>query len=304
MECMRLLALLFVARGIGGLRLQSSCDECNDHTDSDSLSQLWEGMDDIPNSEFQVTHSEFRIPSNKSTMLPKLQILGMFDSGTNLLGALLKKNLGAEVFKKICPGSTNIFESGYHCHFWKHTPPQDIHRLDLHMIALVRSPIAQLSGWIKAPYDLKKCIHKVNWLDDQNTTCRVRKGHYNGPTGVWNGFTRGYQNLAAEGATIKIIEYENVVLNTEKVVRDIGMFLGVPIDTFHQIPGPAKKHGKAIGHELALQKVRNMTYMKNLPWSVAGNVKEACRNLDKSMMEHHRVQLTRSEERLYKCDCD
>jgi hypothetical protein len=309
---MGLLALLFLARGIGGLRLHNS------GTDSDSISELWEGMDVVDNQvEMDSMRSDVRLQANISIMLPKrlpkLQILGMFDSGTNLLGALLKKNLGAEMLNQMCPGSNEPFFPK--CHFWKHTPPQNVNWHDqrgLRMIALVRSPLAQFSSWIKAPYDLHTCMEGVDWLEDQNITCTVEEWKYgkaeqvkfHGPTEVWNAYTRGYHDLAAEGARIKIVEYENLVLNTEEVVRDIGTFLGVQIGAFQQILEPAKGHGRPVGRELAMRKIRGMAYMKQTPWSDAQKTKGVCQNLDTSMMEHHRVRVSHSEERLYKSDCD
>ena len=306
---MGLLAYLFVAKGVWGLRQQKPDDN---YADLDSTSQLWQGMDVFDRrTESDAMRSNVGALANRSTVLPKLQILGMFDSGTNLLGALLKKNLGADVLNQMCPGSD---DEGYHCHFWKHTPPQDVPLHDLRLIAIVRSPLAHLSGWIKAAYDLSPCISGINWLSDQTRICSLKAPpgygtvyidrQFNGPTGVWNAYVDGYHNLAEKGATIKIVEYENVVLNTEKVVRDIGTFLGVPVGDFQQIVEPAKAHGAPVGRELAVQHIRDKTYKTWSPWSVAGNVKQVCQNLEGSAMQRHSFQLSSSEERLYKSDCD
>jgi hypothetical protein len=290
-------------------------DGIRDHTDIDITNQLWEGMDVLDRqTEVDAMRSKGTY-ADKSTVLPKLQMLGMFDSGTNLLGALLKMNLGSHVLNQMCPGSN---EEGYHCHFWKHTPPQDVNWNGMRIVALVRSPLAQISGWCKAPYDLEPCISNsgldwlsdpsytcsIDWLSDQSYTCSIHNRQFDGPSGVWNAYSRGYHNLAAEGATIKIVEYENVVLNTEKVVRDIGTFLGVPVKDFEQVSVPAKSHGNPVGRELAVRKIRERTYMEYFPWSYVSNVKQVCHNIEKGMMESHSFQLNNSEERLYNSDCD
>merc|ERR1719343_98056 len=264
-------------------------------------------------TEVDAARSNVRSFTDKSTVLPKLQLLGMFDSGTNLLGALLKKNLGADVLNKMCP---NSYKEGYHCQFWKHTPPQDVNWHDLRLVAIVRSPLAHLSGWLKAPYDLGTCVnYMTDWLHDQRATCSLRGSHkynnvtkyvdrqFHGPSGVWNAYVRGYHDLAAKGADIKIVEYENVVMNTEKVVRDIGAFLGVPVGDFQQLSEPAKAHGNPVGRELAVRHIRDRTYMENLPWSYVSNIKAVCHNLEQHMLNHS-FQLNSSEVRLYTSDCD
>jgi len=305
MACMKLQALFLLPWRVWSLTLQNPGD---DHIGSDSINQLWAGMDIFDRqivADAMRSHSHAHI--NNTAMLPKVQILGMFDSGTNLLGALLTKNLGAEVFHQMCPGSD---KEGYHCHFWKHTPPQDVHPNGLHLIAVVRSPLAHMSGWIKAPYDLSKCVSYINWLSDESSICSLYHTEmdatrtFNGPTGVWNAFVQGYANLAAQGATIKIVEYENIVLNTESVIRDIGAFVGVPVGHFQQISEPAKTHGLPVGRELALQHIRNRTYLDNFPWEDARVVKKVCKNLNPSIMEHHSFKLSSSEVRLYQSDCE
>ena len=150
---------------------------------------------------------------------------------------------------------------------------------------------------------------------------------YDGPTGVWNNYTLGYHRLAAEGARtskygVMIVEYENLVLDTEWTVRKIASFLNVtgalePYDTpFHQIWASSKSSaGGSNNRSVAFEKVLKRTYMAEPPWTDPKNITAACRNLDTDMMKSHRVitQFNRggtygevqnvTEERDYYFDC-
>lgn len=280
-----------------------------DASSIDRMAQLWDGID-VEGLHFNDTGlGAPGCPSCTSlalsTGLPKFQILGMFDTGTNLLGELMAANFGREAFGRMCPEFAK--GEGFDCQFDKHRPPQDVDPRGLHIVALVRSPLASIAAWRKAPYDLETCFESVDWLHDHDANCSVgkkQKWYFSGPTGYWNDYVNGYRRLLASGHNVKIVEYENLVLNTEDVMRGIGEFIGVPMEAFHQYEMPSKDHGDAIGREGAVLKIRNMTYMQALPWSHVGYAEAACRNIDSAAMAGHRIQLSPSEGRLYTSDCE
>ena len=101
---------------------------------------------------------------------PGVQVLGMFDSGTNLLHALVDRNFPADV--RVMGGCA---QGG----FWKHWPPQaflgdEVNRFmmpgnpvkdsrgALKVIALVRAPLSQMSSWKKAGYNIKQCVRVIH----------------------------------------------------------------------------------------------------------------------------------------------
>ena len=103
---------------------------------------------------------------------------------------------------------------------------------------------------------------------------------------------------------MKIVEYENLVLNTESVFRDLANFLGIQIATFTNIESPAKDHGGASGRDAAVAKIKNKAYMITSPWSSDGYAAAVCHNLDSGMMAAHHIQISPTEERTFASDCE
>mmetsp|Transcript_73502 Transcript_73502/g.129738 ORF Transcript_73502/g.129738 Transcript_73502/m.129738 type:complete len:139 (-) Transcript_73502:786-1202(-) len=76
---------------------------------------LWDGTDHSREGQFsswetshqeraQQAHLKWDNLGSGANKTHWLQIAGMFDAGTNLLGATLEENLGATTFKSYCPG--------------------------------------------------------------------------------------------------------------------------------------------------------------------------------------------------------
>ena len=105
------------------------------------------------------------------------------------------------------------------------------------------------------------------------------------------------------------MEYENLVLNTESVVRDVASFLGLPIDGFVDVAAPAGAGGvggHSKGHngkDVALEHLKNLTYIHAPPWEDAKNVTAVCRNLDLSTMKEHTIHFPQKDPRTYAADC-
>jgi len=238
------------------------------------------------------------VKGNENQPRPKFQILGMFDSGTNLLGKLLAQNIGFQNLRQMCPGAQ---AEGFHCHFWKHTPPTGSLPIgpQMKVVGIVRAPLAQISSWVKAPYDLESCLYRTNWHQDQKTPCQLRGKVFPGLSGVWNQYTRSYDAHAAANSNFKVVTYESLVLNTEAVVRDIGRFVGVEFKQFKQLEFPAKRHGNAVGRSTALAKIRNSGYMSLRPWTSPGAAAAVCRNLDHGLMRAHSI----TADKTYEADC-
>ena len=252
----------------------------------------------------------------------------MYDSGSNLLVELLRLNLG-EMYQQVSPCGLGD------CWIFKHAPPKAIFEMlhnrndsrwrkapdpDMVFIPIIRTPLAQISGWIKAAYDAESCVNTTDWLNDQASHCTIEGQEYSGATDIWNDYTSGYHRLLKEYSSttvvnpesvvqdigigvVKIVEYENLVVNTESVVRDVVSFLGFKLRSFQNIAGPAKEHGVAVGRDRALLKIRNRIYLGESHWSDAQCAAAVCRNLDSGVMQAHRIQLRPNEVWTYASDC-
>lgn len=253
---------------------------------------------------------------------PKLQLLGMFDSGTNLMWALMLANLGQETMNEVCP---TVGEG--HCFFWKHTPPQElpprVSRLrgggPVVLVSIVRSPLAHIAGWIKAPYNLFQCIRQTNWTDYHERSCHLGSDQglfsdaapisedFNGPTGVWNSYVQGYHSYserADKDVRVVVVEYERLVIDPEAVVQEVARALGRPLQQpFRGIEAPAKAHGEPHGRQKALQDIEKMEYLQREPMSNSLTKKALCEHLDSATMGRHMVPIA-PRERSYAADCE
>ncbi|CAK0886131.1 unnamed protein product [Prorocentrum cordatum] len=296
-----------------------------------ALDELWSGSDSAPalasyqhllrsasnvsvRGEYDAVRSDRRrrgaVMANPSS--PALQIVGMFDSGTNLLGALLQANLGEGTMKEVCPGSDS---EGYHCFFWKHSPPQQLarelgtlqrKRRSTVLVAMVRSPLAHLVSWVKAPYELDKCVKSTKFEHDEKANCAIRGEPFSGLTGVWNSYLREYDgrhDASGSSHPVIVVEYERLVIEPEAVVREIAAALGVKVhSTMRTLEAPAKQHGSPHGREKALQDLAEAAWLQKYPVSNKTIRSSLCKNLDALAMRRHAVP-TAPKQSLYMHDC-
>lgn len=301
------------------LRLPSS--RAPPETDLDAL---WDGLDvavpdtealdtSLPNSRTNHTHHTSMANAKSvrdQSHLQGIVIAGMYDTGTNLLTATLKRNFGSARFRQLCP--INHDGSG-HCFFNKHFAPQLLDKalseLDrpVLVIAMVRSPLSSITSWKKAPYGLHNCIYSTDFSNDQATFCQVEGGSFQGVSGVWNAYTSNYDSLAAKQRRHKVmvVEYEELVLEPGRVISQISDALNVELisSSVQIIEGPAKVHGAAVGRDKAIQKLKSMSYLHLSPIAALPVRKAICRNFNASLMNYHVVPLT-PNARKYAADCE
>lgn len=287
-----------------------------------ALDELWGGSDSIPPAALERLTPEVG-PAPPAVARrgppPRLQMSGAFDSGTNLLWQLLRANLGEESLGEVCPA-----KGEGHCWFWKHAPPR---QLDYHvdrlrqdgspvvLVAMVRSPLAHIAAWIKAPYNLAQCVHDSNWTDYHERPCDMHGYNevpglggedFSGPTGVWNRYTRGYDKYGGgkrPGVVGLVVEYERLVLEPEGVVREIADALGMKQRApFQSIEAPAKAHGAPHGRAKAIKEIQQMRYLHREPMSNVLARAGLCAHLDAAAMGRHAVP-TMPHARSYADDC-
>lgn len=298
------------------------------------LSLLWAGRDIQARSKIRGTFEklnvkgrplQFRQTGEIGRSITAIQIAGMFDTGTNLLGATLEANLGVDRFNELCPGvdqmeyrSSADMHDGYHCHWWKHIGPPTLREQltafsdkgrSMLLLAMVRSPIAHILAMEDAPYDLT-CVNTQKLSDDAHRSCTIPLGGgtYTGLTGVWNDYVDVYDNLSKEFPEHKVlvIEYERLVFEPEAVLLEVAHALDMTeeVETDESslmiIDDPAKSHGSPVDRDEAKEKIIGMTYLNDL--SDDTTRPKLCQHLDQALMESHTVKVE-GQTRAYKKDC-
>lgn len=299
---------------------------------TNALDSLWQGKDSLSIEEWSTLKAyikdisidrEFQLPMDNG--VPKLQILGMFDSGTNLMGALVAANMNPSSFSAACSGT-----DGYSCHFWKHSPPNIVpallesrlgfgHQKGV-VVAMVRSPLSHILGWELAPYDLaKSCLQdrslpmaeqeaKACVIDNSpdDTVTQISEQSFQGLTGLWNSYVNFYDHLkqAYPGSDVFVVEYEKLVLNPEPIVREIVAALEFqppqPLP-FVSVEEPAKTHGHKMTRNDAIRKIKYRSYLNQYPLNYQ-NDQMLCAHLDKQIMERHAIPFDGGSAR-YSSDC-
>lgn len=306
-----------------------------DNYANDAFTRLWDG-EEVTLEDEQIMEKHmgdarfFANPEKASISSPRgLQILGPFNSGTNLVRKLLEANLDEETLHKMCPsmknGRNSLGEGS--CHIWKHMAPQNIEQALQHankgtegllLLVMVRSPLAQISGWWKAPYDFKSCLHGVSQdhqLLSQHCTLyshstKNKQSRLSRSTDMGNvmqtydAYLNGYHQLKVNGTNIMIVEYEKLVMDTQNTIQKIVNALGGSLGKVTQVLEPSKKHGNPVGYDAAVLKIKNSLHLAMLPFENNDEViKNTCGQLDKSWLTKHSFSPTDGSSSDYWKDC-
>jgi hypothetical protein len=219
-------------------------------------------------------------------------LMGPQDSGTNLMMNSLF-DVWPERVLQACQWSS--LPSQAHCNIYKHSNDgvngvyQALQKSigndlsDTVLVAMTRSPIAQIASWRKAPYCLKDCVNR-DWQQYKNncsaplsaygcteTDCPPR-GHVEFRTtmDVYNSFMRQYKQLRNDGrfAAVHLVAYEDLVYSPEEVMAGLQKDLHWPEKPVYledgPITDPAKHSGRAQGRETAIENLKSRTHLKLL----------------------------------------
>lgn len=271
----------------------------------------WDGLDD-PSSSLKLKPQKVIGFANRTGLRakehPKVLMLGLFNTGTNLLQKLLEKNFGG------------IHDLRGDLEIWKHIKPSHLRSQlkaigkpnqlkDALILAVVRDPMSWLQSMRKAPYDLGACMRRSDWptagctfpaphwytssiLYPDKTLAHKEAFQVQNIESVWNDWGTEYNNLEhiGLGKTV-VVTYEEMVMDTEGVLGRIAAALGKPAPKkVEQQHGPAKFHGNSLGRLAAIQKLESKSYLKTYTDKQRHQV---CDRLDKALMH----------KRLYH-DCD
>lgn len=261
---------------------------------------VWQGLD-------VEDHSQLLQAPSANTVQPEanVEVLGLQDTGTNLLVSMLLLNFGQRLryYDWSNPkNATGNFRNG----LWKHSnlrtkyeaEPQDVEvlgRQNVTGVIMVREPLSWLQSMRKAPYELGYC---VMWSDTSESKWLVRKCKHPHPAGfqsivnktvytnmeeIWNNWTRADYYAEQYGwKSHMIIRYEDLIRNPFGELDRIAAHLGMA----HPAPWlmrstSAKSHGDSLGRRAALQKLRYKTYLDEY---FPNQTTTACRLLDAEMM--------------------
>eukprot|EP00928_Gymnodinium_smaydae_P099926 TRINITY_DN966_c2_g3_i1.p1 TRINITY_DN966_c2_g3~~TRINITY_DN966_c2_g3_i1.p1 ORF type:complete len:424 (-),score=52.22 TRINITY_DN966_c2_g3_i1:81-1352(-) len=274
-----------------------------------------------------------------------IQILGMFDSGTNLMWSMLNQNLGSERTKELCPGGVKDKDrraqaSG--CLWWKHMPPRfarrELRRANrgpVLILAMVRSPLAQLSSWQANPYDLghscledrrdqpnmlftlrlnqsmaqenKQCIIGTSSIESFPDSMKSSEAtSFHGLTELWNWYANGYSQLASsklgDGHRAMVIEYERLIMQPSTVMKEVFKALGEEVDHSVWLSSEASKgENTSRGWFEAWSIIQEKRYTKTGTLGDASVRKFLCSRLNSTAMRRFRIPVQGKET--YESDC-
>lgn len=220
-----------------------------------------------------------------------VEVMGLQDTGTNLLHALLQANFGDQI---VFYDST--YRGTYHG-VWKHAnmdlvaenAPNEFTNLTAKgvvPVVMVRNPLSWLQSIKKAPYELQACVDGDDWLE-RKCVHKVPGGYLRGKippktfkhlTTIWGRWTKAYEpTLSGLFNTFMVVTYEDLVLRTEETVIGIAQTLNLTLpNKIDVIDEPAKTHGRPVGHDAAIDKIEQREY---LALYTPTELKEACRQL-------------------------
>lgn len=265
--------------------------EFNGSTSASEIMEFWDGSDQVGNDtavleDDEVEHRSFL--QNSGRYATDALLFGMFDSGTNLLEKFTKKNIPGFRISNVRFGN-----------IWKHLfPAQILRRVSVQnrkrtlAMVVVRNPLSQIAGWKKAPYDLGRCLKAGQWLGDRcpcgqglgsHYDCSKNGLAYRGFPDVWNSYVRGYMQLEKAGfMKVVTVRYEDLVMAPETVLKNIATHYGAPLKgPIKTIDAPAKNHGRCVGREMAIKKIRMRQYRNKFS---PGELSSVCGRLDKSLL--------------------
>jgi len=218
-------------------------------------------------------------------------VLGPPDSGTNLLGSLLKLN-----FPKMTIRAADKL-------VFKHSIPQQgadkfVQNLlnalgnakgnalgNAHVIVMTRSPVSQLGSWLKAPYLFSECVDKFvnNSMSDQHCQPDLHRvgredldlgsagdlpAQFDSVSDIYNQYMHFYEELGSQDfglSSVTLVAYEDLVLSVEGAMSAIADRTGWKIDG--QVKADlesAKSHGDSNGWKEAVEKIQHRTYLASI----------------------------------------
>lgn len=251
-----------------------------------------------------------------------VQILGLFDTGTNLLEEMVKDNFPSLHLETVNESTPFI---------WKHTLsgakaiykaisknlPSTSSPEDVVVLAMVRSPIASIVSLKKAPYSLMACtdktyaemgkpcigyvndtdhtrgpwynetVHRASHIYDVPDKARYHAEQFNATMQVYNDYVNQYKELKKLSAfkDVLIIPYEDLVLHPDKIMHEVAQVIGQDAPAQIQVATTsAKDHGESVDRNQALAKLKGRDWLKEFHNDPDG-LFALCKYLNRSLVK-------------------
>lgn len=313
-----MLQLLAISLLIAETRAALVSAGTQDAIEDSAAAALWDGMDvaeDWRAIDEAVDHTssfaQLGSTIRRNNRAVTVQIMGLMDTGTNLLQQILWHNFPMMNFFAEFPATDGaseekmrrLSEKGV----WKHANLVQVNEHmrpriresfaseEAAMIAMVRQPLSWLQSIKKAPYKLQNCVGGSDWLQ-RPCVHPIPAGHagvdheiqhnvtYSNLMDIWNHWLRSYEDAWPRMFRRALfIRYEDLVLEPVSVIREIARQLNVTEPANFVIPvESAKKSGLSSGRAEAVDKIRTKGHL----WKFAGGeLHSACTSLDEDIAE-------------------
>lgn len=266
--------------------------------------ELWDGLD-IEEVALQRMHAnEFGSRTVGATSQAganrNVHVLGLQDTGTNLLYQMLMINLGSHL---TFYDSTTLTPHGqYRTGIWKHSNIKELYDYNASALErmsddkvvafmMVRDPMSWLQSVSKAPYELSSCTGGQDWLT-RPCLHRVPAGYNQAPPKqfsnleeVWNAWTSAYEHYYKNGLERGlVIRYEDLVLEPERTMDVIAAKLNMdkPDSGWSIAEKSAKYHGDSHGRLEAIKKIESKSFLSSY---VGSEVEDSCARLDPKLLD-------------------
>ena len=191
--------------------------------------------------------------------IKKIQILGPFSTGTNLLSQILRNNLEQNV--KIHPEG--------HTLFWKHSPHDHviINAIKKNKDTLFICLYKPLNNWICS---MKKYSYNIKWDQKLKSKCSFKQIEYESIISLYNSYYNMYIKLINNNERVIYINYYDII-NEKSVFNYISNKLlkfKLNIKKNNNISSllnkPSKDHGNGVGSSNeAIEKKKKCTNEMN-----------------------------------------
>jgi hypothetical protein len=270
----------------------------------------WDGMDGediiqdvlLVNATVNNSLHEACSPARGGSTGRAFTVLGQYNTGTNLLMELVRRNFPTQVATSYIPSNLQVDRASPAEVLWKHSKPatispswqRELRQCGAVALVMQRDPLSWLQSIKKAPYDYGACVRGPGWLTSACTLPAWRHSRNGGRTAAtpvtlasleahWNEWTREYHRLRDFGfADAVLIRYEDLVRDTGTEMSRIARAINAPeADVVKQVHGSAKSHGNSAGRAAAIEKLETKSYLKLFK---NAELEAACARLDLNLM--------------------
>lgn len=278
--------------------LKSVLDSEGSRTVEAYYESLWNGME-TENEDFVSLEMNASLTGRKG-----FKVLGLYNTGTNLLTSLLKLNFELPMMANALSEKPQGLEE---CSFWKHSSlrvlkevtPAVLDYCDKNGVvglAMIRNPLSWLKSFKGAAYDLKACHESEHWYNQPCTFPKTTSADsflamktYKNVETIWKMWNTDYQSLSSYGFSKNLlIRYEDLVEDTEGTLGKIAVIAGLDVPESiiqeERNMSPMRPKHPSTGRIDALEGINSKSYLDAFTQL---DLVEVCKQLDIDLMRRH-----------------